>query len=123
MVISVSKNNSRHGVEVAPVDVAVRSSTKIEERRDAMEQCKTLVVNGYTGWRLPTNDEMTVMRRFWKKLGMKEGNDSFFQRRVDYYFTNSGVGFQNDGGGGYIGPGPERTPEFGRCWIRAVRNF
>jgi hypothetical protein len=48
-VVAVSKD-SRHGFEAAPKDTEFRAVWN-----DANAKYQTLVINGYTGWRLPTS--------------------------------------------------------------------
>jgi hypothetical protein len=87
-IVSVTKDN-RHGVEVSPADTEFQAVWK-----DANAKCQTLVINGYTGWRLPTRDDLSAMYEWsFGKLGMKESK--FFS----FNFWTSDTGYErNDQG-------------------------
>jgi formylglycine-generating enzyme required for sulfatase activity len=54
-VFSVTQDK-RHGIEAAPTATVVKATWN-----DAIANCKTLTINGFTGWRLPNKDELELL--------------------------------------------------------------
>jgi hypothetical protein len=120
-VVAVSKD-SRHGFEAAPADTEFRAVWN-----DANAKYQTLVINGYTGWRLPTRDELKAMGGSWGKLGMKLSGVGIY----DYWTSelknpNHGPGqylvaYAGWSRGGYAGIDERNAGA--KCYTRAVRSF
>jgi hypothetical protein len=70
IVVTITRDN-RHGFETWPTDLESKIYWK-----DALLKCETLTINGLTGWRLLTKDELSAMTGSWEELGMKLGGFS-----------------------------------------------
>ena len=104
-------------LEAAPPDFEFSANWN-----SANEMCKLLNINGFTGWRLPTRDELSFMYLNLKQKGLGGfGNDTYWsstEERAVLGFTM----YQNFGSGLVLG-----ADRLGRGLVsykvRAVREF
>jgi hypothetical protein len=126
-IVSITRDN-RHGVEVSPADTQFEANWA-----NAMEKCGTLTINGYTGWRLPTRDELGAMYRWsWAKLGMKKGGfvlNNFWTSDTGYERSSNGSQFEVAYAGADVGTnisftGIAKRDDSSKGFVaRAVRDF
>jgi len=94
---------------------------------DAVERCKALNVNGFTGWRLPNKDELNFMYGYLKQANLGDfGNNSYLSSSWEGHYnyrTNSVTDYlciQYFGDGNQHSYGNDRSTVGA---VRAIRQF
>jgi hypothetical protein len=83
----------------------------------AIEGCKSLIVGGFTGWRLPTNVELNIMYLNLFKQGLGGFNKS------GYYWSSSESGINNAWLQYFENGDQANLPTWRDFKVRAVRQF
>ena len=99
-----------HGLVVAPTDLGIM------DWDSAMTACDTLILNGYSDWRLPSKEELN-------QLYLKKDTIGGFTLNFYWSSTEDKVGIYGVWGQ-YFSVGIQQpTYEDEKCNVRAVRSF
>ena len=103
-----------HGLVAAITDLGV-----IMDWESAKKTCDELILNGYSDWRLPTEDELNALYVNWKNVGVGGYKDAFYWSSTKGHFGNVDEALLQ-----YFGTGGHRATDkrYPAC-VRAVRAF